>query len=757
MGVTGAGVCAAAGGSAVINLTQAVTTSAGIFDSQDRLVRTLWSGEPRPRGPVRIAWDGLDDEGHGVTQGSYVARLLTHNVQYRWQGVIGNTSADQIGRHLLRAFLPIQDMAFDSAGNGFYAVGYNERQAGLHRFRAADPRYQDALAHADFRRVFQHVATDGDVVYFANAGRLVDSPPYIDGTQTFVIGLNVTDGSEHLFPAGRVAGIHADSTWRSAIDFDDGTPGALGEPRSGPTGLAVQRHGSALFVAHASQGEIHVLDKHSGVLTARIEIAGAGILAVAPDESLWVLSRGAAALVRHFSAQAGEWRQVGEIGGLADPVALGVSPDGTVVIADAGTEQLHAFDAAGNVLWTYGRKGGYRQGGPEVAEDRFDFTAGSSYVAFQPDGSFWVSDSRNDRNLHFSAQRRYLDQIMYIPHSRVATVDTQDPTRVFSGFLEFKVDYSKPLAESWRLVRNWSAGLDKRYTGDDFAGLQTVYTLPGGRTLGVVRRFDLKRNEVMVLDPAGLKPAGASLGADTRLYEDGSLRVHLIRAGSLGIYSRSLQSLDASGEAHWGAPTLLAHVPVLQPDDPYYHDVPFVPGVNEAVYPRTEQGIVVSFNPGKSGGFHLGGIDPRREGWLWRSSPTGSWDIDSSGNVTPRDGRYEIANGVQYPGNIAVTSGRQIIYGYHGEAWRSGEANQWLHFYDNGLFVGQFGTPGLPQPTEGDAVAGLSGNAFAFQLVTVNGQLYLWNNDENGHGGVHRWWLEGADGIRVLEAPIRPW
>jgi hypothetical protein len=54
------------------------------------------------------------------------------------------------------------------------------------------------------------------------------------------------------------------------------------------------------------------------------------------------------------------------------------------------------------------------------------------------------------------------------------------------------------------------------------------------------------------------------------------------------------------------------------------------------------------------------------------------------------------------------------------------------------------------------ALLGAAGNSFSPSLVTVNGIVYLWHNDESVHGGVHRWRLDGLQSIKVLEAPISP-
>jgi hypothetical protein len=476
---------AASAGTVRIDVPEAATTSAGIFDAEGRLVRTLWSGEPRERGAVALDWDGRNDDGAVVDPAHrYTARLLAHHVRYVWEGVIGNTSRDRDGAHVHRAFLPISAMAFDAAGDGFYAVGYNEGQPAMHRFRTSDPQRQDALGHDDYRRVFRHVATDGALVYFANEGLAAPRGSPLRDAETFVLAFEVSDGREHVFPAGRPAGTHLGTLWQSALDYDQDEAEFSGRFRAAPTGLAVQRRGDGLFVAHGGLDEIRVVDKRTGALLGRIPARDPGDMDTGPDGSLWVLcGAGAKAAVVHYRSSGSRWERAGELSeGLIDPVALAVSPvDGSIVVVDAGSEQLKAFDSAGRQLWVLGRAGGYRDGVPEVTADRFWFSAGPTYVAFEPDGSFWFGDAGNVRNLHYSSARRRLGEIMYLPHSYVVAVDTNRPTRVFRHFLEFEVDYAHPLSESWRLVRNWAAGLDHRYAGE-YEGLQSVYTLKNGRT-----------------------------------------------------------------------------------------------------------------------------------------------------------------------------------------------------------------------------------------------------------------------------------
>src|SRR3974377_1055497 len=50
-------------GTATVSLPNSANTSAGVFDSQDRLIRTLWSGRFYASQSITLDWDGLDDEG----------------------------------------------------------------------------------------------------------------------------------------------------------------------------------------------------------------------------------------------------------------------------------------------------------------------------------------------------------------------------------------------------------------------------------------------------------------------------------------------------------------------------------------------------------------------------------------------------------------------------------------------------------------------------------------------------------------------
>ena len=165
----------------------------------------------------------------------------------------------------------------------------------------------------------------------------------------------------------------------------------------------------------------------------------------------------------------------------------------------------------------------------------------------------------------------------------------------------------------------------------------------------------------------------------------------------------------------------------------------------------TSSGQLVFFNPSvdSATAYHLGAVPLGGVGtWNWRASRSGATDGRGAFQTHADDSQ------IQYGGNVALASGRNVLFGYHGEFWtdpltrKTGQANQFMHYYDNGLFVGQFGVPSTrATKTYG---AGVGGNAFSLELVRSGGATYLYHNDEWGSGGVVRWRLQGADDIREL-------
>jgi hypothetical protein len=201
-----------------------------------------------------------------------------------------------------------------------------------------------------------------------------------------------------------------------------------------------------------------------------------------------------------------------------------------------------------------------------------------------------------------------------------------------------------------------------------------------------------------------------------------------------------ISGFDSANDPVWQSePVKVATVPTL-PGSPHYRNA--FSGMPPR-FPITTSGKVIFFDQSVSGneGFHLGAAAVGGNAWLWQSSPSGALDGKGSFQTKAFD------HSVTYGGNAVWVSGRHIVYGYHGEFYKDlengkiGQANQFMHFDESGLFLGQFGQASTRSASASQA--GLSGNAFSPTLVRDGPHLYLYHNDESSHGGVHRWRIDG--------------
>lgn len=766
-----------------------------------RLVRTLLANQRSAEkfgGRIEVAWDERDDAGRLVAPGNYTATLVANSIQFVWEGTVGNTSRDAAsgGEHIFRSYEPIRQMAFDAAGNAFYVVGYNEQQANFHRFATSDAQTPSAYLFDDFTRSFDFVDTDGKLVYYANVGTigsLVCPGTINEGTKTFMVATSVRDNTIYHWGgnAEKISGsLGASGDWygidvaTNAPSKGCDSPDNLHNPdrwrRAANGGIAVQRRAAELFVAHTDENLIHVFNKISGELDTTIAVAAPSSLCTAADDSIWVLSTAVqGAELLHFSGSGSSWTLSGAIrSGFALPLAIGCNPaDNSVAVIDAGSMQVKNFAPSGRLQWSLGSPGGHRSRSPDIRSDRFGFLPGFSYIAFLPDGSFWVGDPFNFRYLHFSNTLKPLDQIAYLPATYRTAVDRDEPERVFAQFLEYRIDYSKPLLTSWTLVRNWKSGLSRDYVParpvDVRAGIQRPFLLSNGRTYATVFNFTSNSKEIVELDNLkGLRATGIFLPFNVQMYAGGTLRFSITGNASCGnpcrIYERRLTGFDSASNPQWGPAVTIAQTPGVQGADPVRFALD-ASDLSEAVYPETAAHRIVSFNISKIPGFHLGAVARGGSDWNWRTSPTGQFttnrsksdaplSIVHSGSVFPIDnsglGLQAPLPELNYAGGSVDALGSLIVFSYAGENWNAAEASQYMLFEEDGAMLGQFGEVGYPSVNRLRAVPGFAGNPYSISLVRAQGKVYLYVNDESGHGGVHRWRLDRLDTTKKIAVPV---
>lgn len=772
-----------------------VDTVSVIINAPDgHLVRTLMANEPPVRnasGTLEADWDGTDDWGHAVPPGPYRATLVGNAIKYAWEGTLGNSSRDAGtgGEHIFRSFAPIRHLAVDPIGNAFFVTGYNELGVHFHRFTMRDPQVPSDFLFDDFNRSFESVDTDGVLVYYANIGApstLACSSAGNDGTATFVVATRVSDNTQYDWNGNalKLGGQPGSSgTWYgvdvsfNAASSDCASADNLTAPnrwRHAPNGgVAVQRDGQLLFAAHADDNVIRVLDKKTGHLDASISVDSPASICTAADDSLWVLSLSQLRpRIRHFKRVRDSWiSDTSIVSGFISPLAIGCNrADASVAVLDAATMQVLDFDPEGRLQWTLGKAGGYTLPSPEISEKRFGFVRGFSYIAFLDDGSFWLGDPFNFRNLYFSPRgSALLDEIDYLPANYRVAVDRTDPTRVFAQFLEYSVDYSKPLAKSWKLVRNWASGLGSEYVapypGDLKAGIQRPFRLPNGRTYASIFNFSKNAKEIVELDAdKGLRPTGSLLPYGMQMYTGGALRHDGRQSEKCGnpcrIYERTLAGFDRQANPNWNPDMVIAQASGIEDIDPV-HSNREATYLSEPAYPETDTHRIIFFNAARTKGFHLGAVYRNASAWDWRVNPSGPFRIQPgpggylsivhSGSAFPVDndgmGLPKPLPALSYAGGTVDADGNFVVFSYPGEGWNGAEASQFLVFLENGAMLGQFGNPGYPALNRIRSVPGFAGNAYGVNLVSFGGKPYLYLNDESGSGGVQRWRFEGVDSI----------
>jgi len=760
------------------------TTSAGVY-SQDTLIRTLWSNVRYPAGSHEAIWNGATDDGKVAARGDYTIRVLSSQTKYTWEGVIGNTSDAFTGPTIHHAEDIAHGMAI-AGGKVYIAAGYNEARSSTLKTTIAHPQSKSYIlptpsAHGYTDAYTNFVATDGRYVYWA--GCVAAQKP----TQHFVYATSTDDDKDVPFSRGETLAVSGNRIKHSVIDHIESLDGAA-------SGLAVQKEGPFLFVSHRRLHKLHVLDKTTGTLVKAIDLSEPASLASDASGHLWVADRpDGKPVVRKYTVNPDGTLTAmkgTEITGLSSPLALAASPDNkTLLIADGGkSQQLRAFDnGTAAPLWTFGKPGGYAHS-PEVSDDKFFFRNIDnvsrhhggyewSYLAFQPDGSFWVGDCGNFRSQCFAADRTFLRRVMWIPTFYTSLVDLNNPERLFADFLEFHINYAKPLAPnngSWTLVRNWGATEqppDYSLTRGAYEHATflwtTIATLSNGRTYATFRNYANNKMGLAELDPASGLRFTNSQTPDLRydLAADGSLRtITPATAGKpMSWITQPLKGFDTQNNPQWEAPQTVASSPPVNRQ--VFDHASFSSGLSKA-WQVTPSGLLPSFDaqaplPSYSGapvshnGWHLAGLDAKTGTWRWKAAPgtlrtyRGDW---------PPNGSFDTGNNVGNSGSFVHVVGDNLFWQYIGEGWKSGETNMWTHVHDDGLMVGQFGVlqQYLPDGTEDEGQPGMAGNATSHGLVRrPDGTIYIYHNDEGFHGGIHRWRIENLGSIHEQPVPVK--
>lgn len=753
-------------------LSRPAHTSAGVYNSSGKLVRTLWSDTViTGTAPFTAVWDNLDDSGAAAPVDTYTIKLLGHNVNYVWEGIVGNTSAYTSGTKVHAAGNFPTGLSF-SGSTGCYSIDYAESGPCFRSFSTASPQEVTTsfCGNATGGNIYSWYFSDADSsqVYFACPSTQAT------GTTAFiapgaVCKFNPVTGTNVAFTSGST--LYAQYTpFTNAVHV--GT-------QPGVSGLAVQKIAghTLLAVSVATDNLVYLLDKTSGSVVRSFAVASPGALAMDNNDNLWVAS---GTSVYQYSNLSSTPTLTGTVTGsgataLVAPLGMAVSPvtasqPNLLLITDGGTsQQVKAYNMSGVWQWTLGQANGYTTD-PNVTSDKFWFRnpeAGRELasIAFQPDGTFWMADTMNDRIMHFQLSSTagvaptYQNYIGFYGRLLQIAMDSNNPTRLFASakgrWLEYAVNYSLALGgtnNSWMLAKNWGHAAPmvsgSTYVGNTSEGLRAVSTLSNGRTYGIVTNLITHKQEIVELPSTGqLRFTGVTTTA-VFLYGDGSLRYQTVSSGISTFQKQTLTSFDGSGNPVWSGTTTIATVPAVTGTNP----VSELNGGGPRVW-ITPSNKIVFFDNLKNPGMHLGGIDLNTSTtqWAWQSAPGIGYGAPTDVEVPFwGDGSYDIFSGIHYAGGLHDMLGSNIIYIYKGENWAASEASQLMHFNEDGLFIGQYGVPGTCGGGVDLHLAGCAGNIMSSAMASVSGRTYFYVNDETQHSGIHRWKLDGCGTIAEL-------
>lgn len=738
------------------------TVSCAIW-KDNKQVRNLFGLEKYTSGKYVIEWDGKDDAGNALPVGDYEVRYQTNNVTWQHLGGIGNTSINEPVGNQHHSHDVIQDMVVVD-NFAIYCVAYNESACSTWKFNIANPQSRtQVLTKGAASRI---MCTDGNLIYFSG------EDPF-NKYKTFCYAVHASTFAEHVFSAGVFMDIRYGQDYQKVVSYKDTTPvtGAKDNPPASDsnvrlgeiTGMAVQPTGNFLFIARNYSNKIHVHHKTTGASITEIDFTAPGRMDCDVDNNLWVIS-GETVKKYPINVDGTLGTSTLTLSGLQAPMSVRFN-NNKIVIADAGSsQQVKAFNySTGAADWTLGDAGGY-QSNSDVTNYKFFFTSNyqglKTFVAFQPDGSFWVGDPGNHRIQKYNSSRVYVDRVAYIIKSYSCRVDPTTPTRWFSHYMEKSVTYPNP-QNGWQLVKNWGGTLPPG-EDNDYYRLYNLATLSNGRTYALT--FSPGFYKLIELTPEGVIRFTGDQWSNTdsssyiNLYPDGSIRrtTRWQSGVTTKFYMRTLTGF-VNNNPTWGSEVQIAATPAQTLATPGFHGNRLYLNACEkldngtiAVYDH--QGYNVATVNGVSAekglGNHLGLINAgNNSSWVALGFPAThkSYSGDYPENA------FDVGNNSR-GGNIMRTLGNFIICGYSGEFWKNTQTNKYHWFTHDLLPLFTMGWAGNDAVDIGNAGNAWSWNVFADPLDAT--KAYITHNDESQQGIMHVWHISGLNTIERFTKTI---
>ncbi|HEY5707423.1 MAG TPA: PA14 domain-containing protein [Terrimicrobiaceae bacterium] len=481
-----------------VNLNKGGLTSAGIFDSNGNIVRTLWALETFDAGNVSSSWDGLDDFGTPVPPGSYKWKVLRNDVQYNNVGVIGNTGLPTYTAGHVPFF--IEGVAVDAQGNAYTVHDWDEAHFDVIRWSPANGKSEMNTGHAIGEALLKAIAVEAD-----------GSFAYVTG-----YGDSLTDRTKSKFSIWRISLAPGLGESERVINFTqqgrcikvyDGNAG--GYPSAGyPTPefpanateadrdvmgmplLSIAVHNNSLYVTDAIGGRILKYHKASGNYQSTISgVRVACGVAIAPNGNIWV---------GHEHSKVSVYSPSGV--GLATPItdltevrALAIQGN-TLAVADRAGK-IRKYTVSNGTQVTQTASYGLPQRPGDVKPERLSSIHG---MAMDTSGNIIVSDriGHGSRLQKVNSQLGLVWQQMCLEFSASGAYGKANPDLLISSYRKaYQIDKA---TGKWTLLGTAKTDARKKYFGNYESthlgpprvvrfGANDFFYYPAGDSLAVYR------------------------------------------------------------------------------------------------------------------------------------------------------------------------------------------------------------------------------------------------------------------------------
>ncbi|MGF7081540.1 hypothetical protein [Mucilaginibacter sp. UYCu711] len=727
-------------------LASAAKTSGGVYVN-DKLVRTLWTAVHYEAGTHPIpAWDYKDDFGVDIAADNVVIKVLSHNVVGSWEGVAKacNNSEAATGTEVWAFFADISCMT-PIGDKMFVGIPFSE---GVHA--------QAAFLLNTPRRVikFRPPAETGQASFHncANNNYIFYAGKDYEGTGNFVFALNVSDLQLSTFTNG------VSYTPPNGITY----PSTLGLNTSGNagriTGIACTEKYAYFSYEDQNLIKVYRVDDRSGSFVRDITFTAPRNVRV-EGNNLFIAD--VTTITKYPINTDGSLGTVAiTISGLNDVGGLSVM-SGDLCVLDKGDQQtIKRYNSStGDYTGMIGETGGYATS-PDVTNTKFSFKAhsgiGIPYVAHENDGSIWIGDCGNHRNLHFDADGTYLgndNSIMYIPANYYVSAIVGDENRILVDILEFLSDPSRPMATRLTLSKNWGYHypdtFDGHSTQKDVGLFNGVAKLSNGKTYGIGNASG-GYSFLFELAPTGFRTIAGShdqVPQFSQLWTDGDMYNFQGYEPTLSYGKWAFKQFNTVGDdenPEWDLSNFITLATIQQ--GPIFPKNP-----QDRRYKTTEDGSLMVYEIGApSDQFYSVGFFKDGE---FKAGALKSTIPNYRGPFTPF--AFDRYNNVWGPGSDFVAIGSFGVFVYKGEHWKSMQTSKFFLIHQCGLPIDTIGVVQAQfldseMPAYGYATNILCAVPY-YHASTGRGWFMI--NSENAHC-LQSWLLEGINTINLQSITV---